>query len=86
MSGLKTFLRRICISGIISQSCFNHKSAKCAGRARLYIYITYQKIYVKMMPVTTNLLFIHVVCTKGLVAGAKIVDTTLVFAQQVRTE
>ena len=25
-----------------------------------------------MMPVTTNLLFIHVVCTKGLVSGAKI--------------
>ena len=26
------------------------------------------------MAVTTNLLFIHVVCTKGLVAGAKIVE------------
>ena len=85
MSGMETFLRRICISGIISQSYFNHKSAKCAGRARLYIYITYQKIYVKMMPVTTNLLFIHVVCTKGFEAGAKILDT-LVFAQQVRNE
>ena len=45
------------------------------ARGYTYLYITYQKIYVKMMPVTTNLLFFHVVCTKGLVAGAKIVDT-----------